>query len=57
MFNLILGGLVIVWIGATASAYRAWGAKGLLGIPIGVIILLGLWLGMARLLSGPSGGL
>ena len=57
MFTLVLGGLVIVWIGATVLAYRTWGARGLLGIPIGAIILLGLWLGMVWLLSGPSGGL
>lgn len=57
MFAATLGAVVIACIVATALAYRRWGAKGLLGIPIGIVVLLALWLGMVWLVSGPSGGI
>lgn len=57
MFHLVFGSLVIGWIGAAALAYRKYGARGLLGIPLGLFILLGLWLGTVLLLIGPRGGL
>jgi len=40
----------LVWIGATALAMRKWGRIGLLGVPIGSVLILAGWaalLGMA----------
>jgi len=40
---LIEGAVALAWFGLTAAAYRKWGSWGLLGIPIGLVIVIALW--------------
>jgi hypothetical protein len=57
VFAVTLGAVGLACVVATALAYRRWGTRGLLCVPVGLVVLLALWLGMVLLLSGPSGGI
>ncbi len=46
----------LIWFAATAMAYRKWGSIGLLGIPIGIVVLLAAWAGLAALACAEGNG-
>jgi hypothetical protein len=40
---LIEGAVALAWFGLTAAAYRKWGNRGLLGVPIGAVVVVAIW--------------
>ena len=53
---LIEGSIAFVWFGLTAVAYRKWGNLGLLGIPIGMVVVVALWVEALNLACRQGGG-
>ena len=39
--HFIVAAVAVAWLGLTAAAYQKWGYRGLLGIPIGVLLAIG----------------